>query len=67
MLRFSELKFALIFSFPSPELALLTESWTLSLLINNFTPSFLSKDTLATLSIEAQEKHERNEKIFVDD
>ena len=52
MLRFSELKFALITSFPSPELALFTESWIFSLFIANFTPSFLSNETLITLSIE---------------
>ena len=52
ILRFSELKSALIFSFPSPEFALLTESWILSLLMTNLTPSFLSKDTEITLSIE---------------
>ena len=50
--KFSELKLALIFSFPSPELALFTERCTLSLFISNLTPSFLSSETLATLSIE---------------
>ena len=48
----SELNSALIFSLPSPELALFTESCTLSLLIVSLTPSFPSSDTLATLSIE---------------
>ena len=50
MLSLSELNSALIFSLPSPELALFTDSCTLSLLIANFKPSFLSKETLATLS-----------------
>ena len=33
--KFSELNLALIFSFPSPEFALLTESWILSLFCKN--------------------------------
>ena len=52
MLKLSELKLALIISLPSPELALLTESCILSLLMINFTPSFLSIETLVTLSTE---------------
>ena len=47
-----ELKLAFITSLPSPEFALFTESWIFSLLIASFTPSFLSKETLVTLSIE---------------
>ena len=50
--KFSEVNSAFIFSFPSPELALLTDSWTWSLFTTNLTPSFLSSETLATLSIE---------------
>ena len=53
ILRLSELKFALITSLPSPELALFTENRIFSLLISSLTPSFLSSDTLATLSIES--------------
>ena len=40
-------------SLPSPELVLFTESLTFPLLITNFTPSFLSIDTVVTLSIES--------------
>ena len=62
--KFSELKFALIFSFPSPELALLTESWTLSLFMANFTPSLRSNETLVTLSIEFIKSLEDKISIF---
>ena len=55
MFKFSELNSALIFSFPSPEFALFTDNCTLSLLIINFTPSFLSKDTLASVSLDRKE------------
>ena len=44
--------FAATTSLPSPELVLLTDNLNLSLLSSNFTPSFLSKDTDATLSTE---------------
>ena len=64
ILRLSELKFALIISFPSPELTLLTESWMFSFLMVNFTPSFLSKETLATLSMEFIKSFEGTIKHF---
>ena len=64
ILSVSELKLALIFSFPSPEFALLTESWTFSLFITNFTPSFLSNETLVTLSVELINSFELTLRVF---
>ena len=44
---------ALSVSLPSPEFVLITDNFILSLLISNFTPSFLSSETVATLSIDS--------------
>ena len=65
ILRLSELNSALIFSFPSPELALLTEKCILSLFIANLTPSFLSIETLVTLSIDFINSSEGTINVFL--
>ena len=62
--KLSALNLALIFSLPSPEFALLTESWTFSLFIKSFTPSFLSIETLATLSIELIKSLDETMSVF---
>ena len=43
-------------SFPSPLLALLTDKFNLSFVKLNFTPSFLSSETEATLSTECKNR-----------
>ena len=65
ILRLSELKFALITSLPSPELALFTENCIFSLLIINLTPSFLSIETLVTLSIDFINSSEGTINVFL--
>ena len=62
--KFSALNSAFIFSLPSPELALLTDNWILSFVIFNFTPSFLSSETLVTLSIELINSFEETVSTF---
>ena len=53
------------FSFPSPLLVLLTDKSRLSLEISNFTPSFLSRETDATLSTEFKKLFKLTSNFFL--
>ena len=57
--------FAATTSFPSPELVLFTDNFNLSRLISNFTPSFLSIETEATLSTELIKSEEATVMFYV--
>ena len=52
-------------SFPSPLLVLLTERFNLSLTRSNFTPSFLSNETDATLSTELKNMSKSTSSFFL--